>query len=159
MKRSKAAFLSLVAALGLALSAGPGLTQSLEKDIVGTWGFVSSNAYGPNPQGSFTFDTSGHFSAILMKSDLPKYASNNRTQGTAAEYKATVEGSLAYFGTYSVSGTDLILHVVGSTFPNWNGTDQRRTNVSVKGDELTYVQPTPSGGGATGAPNVWKRMK
>ena len=33
---------------------------------------------------------------------LPKFASNNRQAGTPEENKAFVQGSLAYFGTYSV---------------------------------------------------------
>jgi len=94
----------------------------------------------------------------LMRAALPKYASNNRTQGGPADYKATVEGSLAYFGTYSVSGTDLLLHIEGSTFPNWTGSDQKRINLAITGDELKYVQPTPSGGGPA-APVAWKRVK
>ena len=71
---------------------------------------------------------------------------------------STVEGSLAYFGTYSVSGTDLLLHIEGSTFPNWTGSDQKRINLAITGDELKYVQPTPSGGGPA-APVAWKRVK
>jgi hypothetical protein len=93
-----------------------------------------------------------------MRGNLPKYASNNRTQGTGQEYRATVEGSLAYFGTYSVSGTDLNLHIEGSTFPNWTGVDQKRINLAVTGDDLKYTQPNPSGGG-TPAQLVWKRAK
>jgi uncharacterized membrane protein YcaP (DUF421 family) len=57
------------------------------------------DAYEPNPKGSAIFEANGRFSVILMRGNLPKYASNNRTQGTATESKATVEGSLAYFGT------------------------------------------------------------
>jgi hypothetical protein len=76
------------------------------------------------------------------------------------EYKATVEGSISYFGTYSVSGTDLLLHVEGSTFPNWTGTDQKRVNLSVTGDDLKYTNPTPSGGPAGAElPLIWKRIK
>jgi hypothetical protein len=93
-----------------------------------------------------------------MRHDLPKYASNNRTQGTPAEYKATVEGGLAYFGTYAVNGTNLILRIDGSSFPNWNGTEQTRTNVTVTGDELKYTNTAPSGGGSA-AVLVWKRVK
>jgi hypothetical protein len=93
-----------------------------------------------------------------MRADLAKYASNNRAQGTPAEYKATVDGSIAYFGTYSMSGTDVNFHIEGSTFPNWNGTDQKRTNVAITGDELKWIQPTPSAGGPA-VPVVWKRVK
>ena len=105
------------------------------------------------------FDSNGRFSAILMRNDLPKYTSNSRTQGTPAEYKGTVDGSIAYFGTYSVNGTDLDLHVEGSTFANWTGTVQKRTNVSIAGDELKYNVPAPSDGRPTAAPTVWKRTK
>jgi hypothetical protein len=47
------------------------------------------------------FDANGRFSLIIMRGDLPKYASNKRVDGTPDEYKATVTGSLAYFGTYT----------------------------------------------------------
>jgi hypothetical protein len=95
---------------------------------------------------------------MLMRADLAKYASNNRAQGTAAENKATVEGSIAYFGTYSVSGTDVNFHIEGSTFPNWAGSDQKRINLAITGDELKWVQPTPSAGGPP-TPVVWRRVK
>jgi Lipocalin-like domain len=157
MTRRRIVNLSAIAALGLIFSLNSAFAQ-LAKDVVGTWTLVSTDAYGPNPKGSVNFDSNGRFTLILMRSDLPKYASNNRTQGTTAEYKATVEGSLAYFGTYSVGGTDLNVHIEGSTFPNWIGTDQKRINLSVAGDELKYTQPTPSGGGPA-APLVWKRVK
>ena len=150
--------LCAITALGLALLPGNAVAQ-LAKDVLGTWTLVSAgDAYGPNPRGSLIFEPNGRFSIQLMKNDLPKYASNNRIQGTPAEYKATVEGSLSYFGTYAVSGTDLNLHIEGSTFPNWVGMDQKRINLSVNADELRYTQPNPSGGGAP-APLIWRRAK
>jgi len=104
------------------------------------------------------FDANGHFSAALLRATLPKIAANNRLQGTPDEYKAIVDGSLTFFGTYSVSGTDLNLRIEGSSYPNWVETNQKRTNVSVSGDELKYTQPAPSvGGPATGV--IWKRAK
>jgi hypothetical protein len=158
MNRRGILSLSAITMLGLALSAGNAAAQ-LAKDVIGGWTIVSAgDAYGPTPKGSLIFDPNGRFSVQLMRHDLPKYVSNNRTQGTPAEYKATVEGSLAYFGTYSISGTDLNLHIEGSTFPNWIGLDQKRINLSVSGDELRYTQPTPSGGGPA-ALLVWKRAK
>ena len=144
-------------ALALMLTASPAAAQSA-KDLVGAWTLTTADAFGPAPKGSIIFEANGRFSAILMRAELPKYTSNNRTQGTPAENKTTVEGSLAYFGTYSVSGTDLSFHIEGSTFPNWTGTDQKRTNIALTGDEFKYVQPTPSGGGPA-TPVVWKRVK
>jgi hypothetical protein len=158
MTRRSIVNLSAIATLGLIFSLNSAVAQ-LAKDVVGAWTIVSAgDAYGPTPKGSLIFEPNGRFSIQLMRHDLPKYVSNNRTQGTSAEYKATVEGSLSYFGTYAISGTDLNLHIEGSTFPNWIGTDQKRINLAVSGDELKYTQPNPSGGGPA-APLVWKRAK
>jgi hypothetical protein len=163
MNRRNVVRLSAISALGLALSAGNAAAQSAE-DLVGTWTPVKTDAYGPNAKGSLIFEANGRYSLTLMKSDLPKYVSNSRTQGTPWEYKTTVEGSLSHLGTYSVSGTDLIFHVEASTFPNWTNTDQKRTILSVTGDELKYTNPTPSSAYQrlviANAPYlVWQRVK
>jgi hypothetical protein len=149
--------LSAITALGLALSSSTALAQSA-KDIVGTWTIASAEAFGPTPKGLLMFDANGRYSLMLMRPDLPKYASNNRTQGTPEEYKAINGGSISYFGTYSVSGSDLILRVEYSSFPNWNGTEQKRANFTVTGDELKYTNTAPSVG-APAAALVWKRVK
>ena len=98
-------------------------------------------------------------SVIITRVDLPKFASNNRTTGTPEENKASVQGSIAYFGTYDVNGADktLTMHVEGSTFPNWTGTDQTRT-IELSGDELKFTNKNPSMG--QGVVTVtWKRVK
>ena len=147
----------IIAGSGLILSSSQAAAQSA-KDLVGAWTLVTADAFGANPKGTVIFEPNGRFAVMLMRADLGKYASNNRAQGTAAENKATVEGSIAYFGTYSVSGTDLNFHIEGSTFANWTGTDQKRTNVTIAGDELKWIQPTPSAGGPA-VPVVWRRVK
>src|SRR5271165_5701636 len=129
------------------------------KDLVGTWTLVSitieqdgkkTDMYGPNPQGQAIFEPNGHFSIIITRSDLPKFASNNREAGTAEENKAIVQGSLANFGTYSVSETDkaITFHFEASTFPNSKGTDQKRL-FKLSGDELSWTLTTPSVGSGT----------
>ena len=157
MKRRDTLAILAATTLTLALPPGQAAAQSA-KDLVGPWILVSADAFGQNPKGTLVFEANGRFAAMLMRNDLAKYASNNRDQGTPAENKATVEGSIAYFGSYTVSGTDLNLHIEGSTFPNWTGTDQKRTNLMINGDEMKYVQPTPSAGGPP-TPVVWKRVK
>ena len=104
------------------------------------------------------FQDNGRFSLQLMRAQLPKFASNKRNAGTAEENKEVVGGSIAYYGTYTMSGTDLTLHIESRTFPNWTGTDQKRTNVSITGDELKYTNPAPSIGG-NAAVLVWRRAK
>jgi Lipocalin-like domain len=143
--------------VGLALCSSNAVGQSA-KDLVGTWTIVSAEAFGPNPKGLLIFQPDGRYSLMLMRADLPKYVSNNRAQGTPEEYKTIGAGSISYFGTYSVSGSDLILRVEHSSFPNWTGTEQRRTNLTLTGDELKYTNTAPSVGGPP-AVLVWRRAK
>ena len=137
------------------------------KELVGTWTLVSvtleqdgkkMDMYGTNPQGQAIYYPNGHFSIMFIRSDIPKFASTNREAGTPEENKAAVQGSLAYFGTYSVSQTDKVVtyHIQGSTFPNWRGADQKRL-IKISGDELTTSNPTPSTGSGK-AGSVWRRM-
>jgi len=138
------------------------------KEFVGTWTLVSitleqdgkkTDMYGANPQGQAIFDPNGRVCLMLLRSDVPKFASTNREAGTPEENKAAVNGSLAYFGTYSVSETDRVImyHLEGSTFPNWRGVDQKRL-FKRSGDELTLTNPTPSTGSGSGY-SVWRRVK
>jgi hypothetical protein len=138
------------------------------KELVGTWTLVSitlekdgqkTDMYGPNPQGQVTFDPTGHFSEIITRSDLPKFASNDRQAGALEENEAVVHGSIAYFGTYSVSEADktVTIHLEGGTFPNWIGTDQKRL-FTISGDELNLTNLTSSLGSGV-AHLVLKRAK
>ena len=79
------------------------MAEPVKRDrLVGTWNYVlatNTNANGakfyPNGQNSagvLMFDSAGNFSWHTIKPDIPKYASNNRLQGTLEEYKATVQG-------------------------------------------------------------------
>src|SRR5262245_51679777 len=148
---------SVTTMLGLALYANSAVAQSA-KDLVGTWTIASAEAFGPTPKGTLIFDANGRYSLMLMRPDLPKYGSNNRSKGTPEEYQAIGAGTISYYGTYSVSGSDLILRVEYSSFPNWNGTEQKRTNFTVGGDELKYTNTATTGGGRP-AGMLWKRAK
>ncbi len=157
----------LAGVLGVGILAVTGTAAqqpTLRQQIVGTWTLVSVvnnnvEALGPNPLGVAMFDNNGHFVNVLMRRDLPKFASNNRNTGTPEENKAVVQGSLAQFGTYSISEAERVLtyHFEGSTFPNRTGTDQKRVNLTVTADEWKYDDPTSSIGGASHS--VWKRAK
>jgi Lipocalin-like domain len=159
MKRRSILSLSAITALGLALLPGSAVSQqkSLKDQLVGTWAFVSSTGkladgspvWGPNPQGRLSFDANGRVSTIIVRSDLTKYASNNRMQSTPAEDNATVQGAIAYFGTYTVNEADrsYVNHVEGSSYPNWNGTDLKQVVESISAEELKIRNPAPSYGG------------
>jgi len=154
----------IVGALTLSASA---FAQSA-KDVVGTWDYVSADTvaadgkrsptFGPKPKGIVVFEANGRYALIVTRSDQPKFASNNRLQGTPEENKAIVQGSISHFGTYAVNEGDktITFHIQTSTFPNWDGMDQKRP-FTLSGDELKYTVPAASGGGT--AEVVLKRLK
>ena len=133
--------------------------KSDKEQLVGSWILVSLTAgdgakqtmpYGPNPKGTMMVDANGRFSITVVRSDLPRFASNNRMTGTPEENTAIVQGCISYFGTYSIDEATHVItvNVEGSTFPNFDGGTQTRI-LSFSGDEVTYLNPTPSMGGGT----------
>jgi hypothetical protein len=148
----------LIPCLSLAVLAEEATAQTM-KGVAGTYSPVSVPAYGDNPRGTLILTPDGHYSIIIARATMPKIAAGSRTKGTTEENKMVVEGSIAHTGTYTIDdgGKTLTLHIQVSTFPNWDGTTQKRP-LKVSGDTLTYTVATPSGGGP---PNetVWKRVK
>jgi hypothetical protein len=156
-----------VAAFGSFMTTFDALGQkpSFKEQLVGAWTLLSweqrgrdgtkVERYGTNPTGIAFFDTDGRYIITVMRSDRAKYASNALWQGTPEENKATADGTITYFGTYSVSDADssIAIHVDGSSFPNWNGTDQKRF-VAMAGDQLTLSVRTPAGDVVD---VIWKR--
>jgi Lipocalin-like domain len=142
--------------------------STLKQEIQGTWLLVSAvneqdgkkiDVFGPNPRGSLILTPEGRYAMILMRASLPKFASNNRLKGTPEENQAVVQGSAAGFGRYTVDNDKeqmVILHMEGSTFPNWDGQDQKRI-VTVTGEEMKFVIPSAAIGGTNYL--IWKRAK
>ena len=176
MKRSVkevASVLLVVAVLTVGILSGASNVLAAEKGAglaQGSWILVElyneedgkrTDPFGPNPRGSMLLTPDGRFSMILMRASLPKFASNVRTKGTVEENQTVVQGSVAAFGTYTVTGDKeqtLNLHMEGSTFPNWDGQDQKRP-MTVIGGELKVINHAPSGGGSGKNTQVWKRAK
>ena len=97
----------------------------------------------------------GDTSLTVMRSDRAKYSSKTLWQGTPEENKQTADGTITYFGTYSANEADssIGIHVEGSSFPNWNGNEQKRF-VTIAGDQLTLTV-RPPGGDVVDV--IWKR--
>lgn len=157
---------------GLAFWPSVGISQpmSLKERLVGTWIIVSvdnvrddgskAELFGPNPKGILIYTTDGHFTLVNMRGDLPKFAARNRDQGTPGENQAVVQGSIAYFGTWTVNEADKVItaKIEGSTYPNFvGGPDQKRLITSLTADELKFINPAASAGGKLQL--VWKRAK
>ena len=172
MNRRNVLTLSTMTLLGLAVLPDSAVSQqkTLKEQLVGTWTFVSAidvqkdgtktDRWGPNPKGMLVFDGNGRYSLIIVRSDLPKFASSKGDQGTADENKAVMQGMVAHFGTYSVNEADktITTSVEGSWFPNLSGMGQKRIIASLTADELKYTNPTAVAGVGL-AEAVWKRVK
>ena len=152
---------------GVFLPIEEAVAQTTAKDLVGTWTLVSitieqdgkkTDFYGPNPQGQAIFDPNGRFSIIITRSGLPKFASDSRQLGTPEENAEVVQGSIAYFGTYTVdeAAKTVTYHIESSSFPNWKGIE-RISTFNISGDELTFTNPMSSVGVSDEV--VWKRVK
>jgi len=156
------------AAVLLLSASNPAAAQSA-KSLVGSWAPVSSTStdaagkktdtFGASPRGMLVFTADGRYSLIITSASLPKFASNARTKGTAAENQSIVAGSIAHFGKYTVDEKEktLTYHVQSATFANWNGQAQKRP-FTMKGDQLVYKVAAPSTGVGT-SELVWKRLK
>src|SRR5882762_1160911 len=136
---------SAAPALGMSLLAGSAAGQEpLFKDqLLGAWTLVSHQSvsmYGANPKGVAFFYAGGRFIIAVARSDRTKYATGHPARGTDEENKATAQGTMTYFGTYTVNEADrsIDIHIEASSFPNWSGTDQQR-DFSIVGDRLTLT--------------------
>ena len=148
--------LLLVAAL--ALPTGNAAAQDATS-VAGTYTPVVATSFGDNPRGQLILGSDGHYSLNLARATLPKIAAGARGKGTAEENKAIVGGSIFHYGKYTVDAKEktITFNVEASTFPNWDGATFKRP-FKVSGDQLTYTDNAPSGGGG---PHdvVWKRVK
>jgi len=155
VRRLVLAFVPLLS--GLTALAGDAAAQqsrpAFTQQLVGTWTLVRwwniavdghempPPIDGKDMKGSLIFDSNGRYSLVIA-SDRPKWKSPDRMEGTPEENTAAARGTLAYFGTYSVSERDqtFTLHVDRSLHPNINGTDQKRF-FSIAGDEMKVNSP------------------
>jgi hypothetical protein len=140
--------------------------KSLKDQLIGTWIYVSStakrddgsNVQQPSSQGAVTYTSDGRFHFILTRTDLPKYASNDRTRPSPDEAMAIAAGALAYTGTYTVDENTKTIHanIETSTFPNLAGApNQRRIITSISPDEMRFTNPRTASGLTLEI--VWKR--
>ena len=135
--------------------------------LVGAWTLVSVNderadgqkvpLYGPSPNGYLTFSADGRYSLQLCSAERPRFAANDRTKGTPAEYQAAVLGCNPHWGRYAMSGSDINFKIDHAIFQNWENTEQKRAFTLV-GDVLTYKVPNAPVTGVNPVV-IWKRMK
>jgi hypothetical protein len=156
--------------LGLALlpSYAVAQQQTLREQLIGSWTLVSNDnvapdgikrqLYGSNPKGILILAANGHYAQVQVNPDRPKFKGKTRLDGTPEENKAAMAGTVAHFGMWSVNEAEkiLIMRSEGNLFPNDEGSESKRS-VVLAGDELTYANPSPGGGGRS--ESVYKRAK
>lgn len=155
----------------LALGASPGGAQKFAArkaadEFIGAWKLVSlerrtaagevSYPLGANPVGRLAYDPLGRMSAQLMRPDRPRFQSAVAGGGSSEEKLAAFNGYIAYYGSYTVSPADhtVIHHVEASLFPNWVGTDLRRS-YEFSGSQLILRVA----GQGTESKVVWERAR
>jgi len=162
-----AAFLSLLLVGLFPPQASP--QQAANKDtIVGTWTLVQVDnvlpdgtrvhLYGDNPQGILTFDAEGRYALQIYRAGRAKFASGDKSKGSPEENSTSVLGSNAHYGRYMARDGTIIFLIEHASFPNWEGTQQKRA-FTISGDELTYTVPKPTSGGTAIGEVKWKREK
>jgi hypothetical protein len=164
----------LVAILGAALWMSAALAQpakTTRQQLVGTWNLVIAEItvadgkktlpFGPSPKGQIIFTADGHFSQVHVSSGLPKIAGNNRLNGTDADNRAILQGTLSFFGTYSVDEEKktVTFNIVASTYPNAEGTSQTRTIDKLTADEFVNTNRGAARDGPAAAANFYRRAE
>jgi len=137
--------------------------------LTGSWEFVSNvgtnaaagtvDRWGPGAKGLLILAADGHYSFMIERADIPKFAIDNAMKGTPDEYIAVGRGFNAHAGTwtYDEASKTLITNILVASFPNMVGHTQRRVISALSDRELRYT----NSGTNTGAVDevVWRRAK
>lgn len=147
-----------------------GFAQKKEAKLAGTYELVAVDniladgsrvhLYGDAPQGLLIFDTQGNYALQIFSPERQKFAANDKSKGTDEENRAAVKGGNAHFGTYNIdkaNGT-VTFNIQHASFPNWEGTQQKRP-FTLMGNVFKYTVPAPTTGGAVTGEVVWRKVE
>jgi Lipocalin-like domain len=127
------------------------------KELIGAWTLVRcDNVY---PEGMWLIDAQGDYMMQIVRAKRMPFAANDKSKGTADEYRAASMDSNAHFGHISADANDMRTQILHASFPNWDG-KSGSSSYTINGDELTYSVAKPSSGAAEGAHGevVWRRV-
>jgi Lipocalin-like domain len=171
MKQVITLLLTLICASTLNAQGKASSKNSIEQELIGTWSLISVDnkypdssrvhPYGDNPQGMLIFDSKGNYAIQILKAVRPKVASGDKNTCTPEENAALVQGSNSHFGKYLVDGTTktILFKIEHASFPNWEGTTQKRS-YTFTGNEIKYVVThTTQGGQSVVAEVAWRRLQ
>lgn len=137
--------------------------------LAGTWTLTGADEirpdgtivepYSPEPAGLLIIDKAGRYSLQIFHPGHPKFASNDKRKGTPQEYEAAVMGMSSHIGRITVDpSTDtLTFQIERASYPNWDGTVQKR-HYRLTGDDLAYEIPASATGNGTIPRSRWRRV-
>jgi hypothetical protein len=104
-------------------------------------------------------DKAGWYSLQIFRPGRSKFASGDKTRGTADEYREAVLGSSTHTGMVSIDPVkhQLTFKIESASYPNWEGAEQVR-DYTFRDGTLTYAVPASAGNG-TVAYSVWRRAE
>lgn len=170
MKTPRFAVLLVAAAPFVAtpLPAESPATSGTLGSLAGTWTLVAADdlradgtrvpAYGPEPQGLLFLGADGRYSVQIFRAERVVFASGDKARGSSDEYRAAVLRMSSHFGRYAVDATAGVLtfQIERASFPNWEGTQQKRP-FALSRDELSWRVPAKPDG--TTPISVWRRAR
>jgi hypothetical protein len=163
MKRLSGVMLAMLA--GLATRDLPGPAHDFP--LHGTWTLVAADKilpggtrardYGAQPKGRLVVDTRGRYSLQIFKSERLRFVIDSKADGSVDEFKSAVMGSSTHYGTVTIDDKagQLVFSIEGASFPNWEGTVQRR-QYTLEGGQLSYQVPPRADGSIP--VSVWRRL-
>lgn len=117
-------------------------------DIIGRWDIVSwlqlyddgrrQAPLGENLEGFIRYVEDGDMICMIANADQPNFTSGGQWNASETERARAYSSMLAYAGTFRIEGETVIHEVKQSLFPNWKGSDQKRS-VRLEGDTL-YIE-------------------
>lgn len=132
--------------------------KPLRDQLIGTWQLFSVDniypdnsrvhPYGENPKGMLIFDVNGNYAIQIFRANRPKILSGDKNNCTPEENSMLVQGSNSHFGKYLVDETakTITFNIIHASFPNWEGTVQKRF-YNFAGNEIKYVVTHTTQGG------------
>jgi hypothetical protein len=168
MSRHYVTLTSLVWALFTLQAAAPSLADDTDK-LIGTWKLVSAvreelatgqktNIYKETAIGFITYGADGRVMTINVDTPRPK---PKGAVATAEEAEALFRSMVAYAGTYTIRGNQIIHRPDASWNEAWTGTDQVR-EYKFAGERLilaTSPSPNPFSGKMSVRTFVWEKIK
>lgn len=115
----------------------------------------------PEATGLLTYAADGTMLTVIARTARDRFAADDMAGGTPDEQAAASRSFVAYGGAWRVDGDTVVHAVEHSLFPNWVGTEQRRTWALAPDDAtLTLTSPPIAVGGVRRVQRLtWARVE